>query len=161
MKKTGRVLFESMLRGKHQMATVAAKGAAEPIKVTTGVTAAPGKTNEWLAEELVTSYVCTAFMRNFLTQAEQHNITITGYECDAIGDAVTENKIPAIVHIDVYPKIYVENTKALERTKKLINSCIKSNPAEKMFPGGITYHPVIGVNTAVKEPGSNKREIFF
>ena len=161
MKKTARVLFETTLKGNSiSNAILEANGIVAPIKITITGTSTP-KTNEWLAEQMMLNYASSAFMKTFLTMAEKNNVPIIGFECDAIGDATLKNKIPEINCINIYPKIYVNNTATLEAAKKLIEASIKNNPAEKMFPAIISYHPVLEIKALAKERQMKKREVFF
>ena len=161
MKKTGRVLFETTLKGNSSRnAILEAKGIATPIKITIAGTSTP-KTNEWLAEQMMLNYASSAFMKTFLIMADKNNVPVSGFECDAIGDATLKNKVPEINCINIYPKIYVSNTSSLEAAKKLIEASIKNNPAEKMFPALISYHPVLEIKAMAKEIQMKKREVFF
>lgn len=118
-----------------------------------------GKGNEWSAEHLLLSALCSCFMSTYLAFAKKMFFEISHFECNAIGQIQLVGGIYKFTHINLYPKVFIVDpslkSKAAIALKKTEKNCLVANSLNT----DIIYHSeVITDEQNVQWSGSTMRK---
>lgn len=90
-----------------------------------------GEGRDWSPELLLLSSVSSCFMSTLFFFLKKQPVTITHFECNAIGQVHHVNGHLQFTHIDLYPKIYVSADTDMEAVRaalqKTDESCLVAN----------------------------------
>ena len=166
MKKTGQFLFGSKLKWvENTEGLLTSPEITDPIKVATPKIFKGLGDNMWSPEHLLISAVSSCFMTNYLFYAKQKGLSISRFECEAIGQVEIENSNLKFTMINIYPKVEVEKKEWADLAKEVIELTKQNCLVAKALNVIIYYHPSIEIIAHPSEKKqqriSKKRELIF
>ncbi len=87
---------------------ITANDVKDTIRVATPPEFTGGVPDMWSPEHLFLSSLSSCFMTTYLAFAEKRKLTISHFECNAIGQIELTDGHLAFTNVNLYPKIYVQ-----------------------------------------------------
>ncbi len=166
MKKTGQFLFETTLKWiKESKGIFGSRVINDPITLASPDGFKGRKSGIWSPEHLVIGSVSSNFMTTFLFYAKQAGLTISNFDCEAIGSVELNKGNLKFTSINAYPNIGIEKGEWIDKAKTVIELTKQHSLVAKALGIIIYYHPSIEITA--KPPGkknqtiNKKREIYF
>lgn len=166
MKKTSQFLFGSKIKWiEDTEGLLTSPGITDPIKVATPKIFKGIRGDMWSPEHLLISAVSSCFMTTYLFYAKQKGLSISRFECEAIGQVEIENSNLKFTMINIYPKMEVEKQEWADIAKEVIELTKQNCLVAKALSVIIYYHPSIEIMAHPSEKKqqriSKKRELIF
>jgi organic hydroperoxide reductase OsmC/OhrA len=110
-----------------------------------------GEGKPWAPEHLFLSAVCSSFMTTYLAFAKKLRIAISGLECNAIGQIeIVEGKYK-FTHINLYPKIFIDDESVREKATLALDKTHKYCLVTNSLNAEVFYHSQVQTGRPVNK----------
>jgi peroxiredoxin-like protein len=150
------ILFEVQLNWlADKKGILSARDAAGTVHVATPPVFG-GEGKPWTPEHLFLSSINSCFMTTLLAFAQKSGVTISGFECNAIGQIeIVEGKYK-FTNINLYPKIFIANESLREKLNLVVEKthkyCLISNSVNAV----IYYHTEVILDPRLTNAGKEQ-----
>ena len=105
-----------------------------------------GEGRPWTPEHFFLSSICGSFMTTYLAFAKKNQFSISGLECNAIGQIAVVDGRYKFTQIDLYPKIYLNAESLREKANLVLEKTHKYSLITNSVNATVFYHSEILVN---------------
>lgn len=106
-----------------------------------------GEGNEWSAGHLFLASVSSSYMATFLLYAKKAALSISRFECEAVGQVDLVEGRYRFTHINVYPKVYIEMEEWRAKAEQAVAKTQQHSLVSNSIKAEIFYHTEI-----IKDP---------
>jgi organic hydroperoxide reductase OsmC/OhrA len=108
-----------------------------------------GEGKPWSPEHLFLSSISSCFMTTYLAFAKKLHFTISGFDCDAIGQIeIIEGKYK-FTNINLYPKVHIADETVREKANLALEKTHKYCLVTNSVNAAVIYHSEILIDQAI------------
>lgn len=110
-----------------------------------------GEGRPWTAEHLFLSSISSSFMSTCLLFAKKNHLSISGFECDTIGQIEVIDGKYKFTNINLYPKIYIADETLREKANLVLEKTHKYTLVTNSVNAEVFYHSMVLTSPPVQE----------
>lgn len=133
-------------QGGHQ-GIIVANDVKDTVKVATPPEFKGGVPDMWSPEHLLLGALCSCLMTTCIAIAEKRQLTLTHFECSAIGHVELKEGRLVFSMIDVYPKLYVKTEAEIPLARLVLEKAGKYCIVANSLNCQIVHHGVVLTDT--------------